>query len=462
MPFHRSLAWTLVLTGSWAHGAAAVDRVVALTTDFSTGSLSTVEVGPPWAHDDDVRSMHPDAVMRIGNGRVFVVNRFGADNIHVLDPEASFATVRQFSTGAGSNPQDIVLYSEHRAFVPRYDRMALYEVDPVAGAITDSVSFADLADADGIPEMSRAIYSQGRVFVAVQRLDRNGGLVWPPVPPSYLAVVDPVTTTLVDVDPGTPGVQGVELAGLNPFTTLVHAPNGDLLVGNIGEYGILDGGIERVDPGALESAGWMIRETTLGGDLLAFALADATHGFAIVSDASFNNLLVAFNPATGAFVATMLTRTFPDGLATDLLVGGDYLFVGDRSATTPGVRVFDVATRSQVTGLVPVGLPPNDLELLDDNPLGTGTFAAAWGLRATISPNPARAGMASVRIEAPASAQVELGVYDVVGREVSTLGRVPLRAGQNTIPLDLSLPAGVYWLRAKGLPLGASRFQWMP
>jgi hypothetical protein len=121
--------------------------------------------------------------------------------------------------------------------------------------------------------------------------------------------VDPVTTTLVDVDPGSPGMQGIELAGTNPFTTLAHAPDGDLLVGNIGEYGVLDGGIERVDPAALESAGWVIRESTLGGDLLAFALADAMHGFAIVSDASFNNRLVAFNPATGAFVAMMLTRS---------------------------------------------------------------------------------------------------------------------------------------------------------
>jgi hypothetical protein len=124
--------------------------------------------------------------------------------------------------------------------------------------------------------------------------------------------------------------------------------------------------------------------------------------------------------------------------------------------------VFDVATRAQVTGLIPVGLPPNDLEFLDDNPLGTGALAAAWGSGATVSPNPARAGGASVRIEAPASAHANLAVYDVCGREVSSLGGVALREGSNAIPLDLSLPAGVYWLRATGVPLGATRFQWMP
>jgi hypothetical protein len=209
----------------------------------------------------------------------------------------------------------------------------------------------------------------------------------------------------------------------------------------------------------------MITEAALGGDILTFVVASATQGFAILSDASFNHRLVAFNPETGALVATMLTRSFPDGLALDLLVVGDHLFVGDRSVTSPGVRVYDVDTRAAVTGLIPVGLPPNELEFLDDAPLEVGLpprAAPGHARFVDVAPNPLRAGRGVVRLETPWAASPGLVVYDVTGREVADLGRWNLSPGLNRIPVDLPLAPGTYWVKAVGMAIPAIRFQAAP
>ena len=47
----------------------------------------------------------------------------------------------------------------------------LYEV--ITGAHTGTVSFAGLADADGIPEIDQLYLFRNYLFVSVQRLDRN-------------------------------------------------------------------------------------------------------------------------------------------------------------------------------------------------------------------------------------------------------------------------------------------------
>ncbi|MCK4776585.1 MAG: hypothetical protein KAT30_17440, partial [Candidatus Krumholzibacteria bacterium] len=98
------------------------------TTDFITGSSASVDVLAPYASTPNVASVHNDAVAKVYDELVYVVNRGGADNIQILDPSNSFSTVRQFSVGVGSNPHDIVVVSPTKAYVTRYDATALWIV----------------------------------------------------------------------------------------------------------------------------------------------------------------------------------------------------------------------------------------------------------------------------------------------------------------------------------------------
>jgi len=141
----------LALLASPAGGAQT--RAFVFQTDYSTGSLSVDDLAPRTAHCD-VAPVNSDATLRWYGGLLYVVNRYGADNIQVIDP-ATHATLRQFSVGNGSNPHDIAFASPTRAYVTRFESTDLWIVNPVTGAHTGTVSLAAFADADGIPEMDR-------------------------------------------------------------------------------------------------------------------------------------------------------------------------------------------------------------------------------------------------------------------------------------------------------------------
>ncbi|MCA9727692.1 MAG: hypothetical protein KC729_08410 [Candidatus Eisenbacteria bacterium] len=426
------------------------DELLALTTDFSTGSLSSVALDDPWNADLDVASVCADAVGRSYGGLFYVVNRLGCDNIQVIDPAQGYATVREFSVGSGSNPQDIAFASPNRAFVSRYDRTTLLEIDPGTGATVDSLSLAAFADGDGLPEMHR-IWLQGKyLYVQLQRLDRNDG--YQPVAPSYLVVIDIDAWEVVDTDPQAPGVNAIPLTGLNPTGPMeIDRTTGDLLVPESGRFLELDGGLDRIDLFRWKAEGFAVSESALGGDLLHFAQWDGARAYAIVSDAGFNTCLVAFHPLLGTNLGTVYCS---DGfeLADCVTSAEGWLYVADRDFIDPGVRIFHAGTGQPEGDLVPTGLPP--FELIVHRPANSGGPTLPPLFASGPSPNPARVETNLQLARELAAAGGEIRIVDAGGRGLRSLpiprdGRVvwDLRDSRG-----VSVPTGRYWLRAEGAP----------
>ena len=90
-----------------------------VVTDFQTGSFGTISLDEPHLATpaDPSRRLNSDAVVQTYGGLVYVLNRFGADNVQVLDPAHNFVTTLQCSTGAGSDPSDIAFVSPTKAYV---------------------------------------------------------------------------------------------------------------------------------------------------------------------------------------------------------------------------------------------------------------------------------------------------------------------------------------------------------
>ncbi len=324
-----------------------------LTSDFSTGGLSVIDLATRQVAPH-VATVHSDAALRVYGGLIYVVNRFGQDNIQVIDPGRKYATRQQFSTGNGSNPQDIALASPFKAYISRYASADLLVVDPRSGAQLETISLAAFADADGIPEMAQMALVGPWLFVACQRLTN-----FAPTNPSVVVVIDTRTDAVVDADPAMPGVQAIALTGRNPFTDFVYdGTSRQLLIGCPGAYGVVDGGIERIDAASLQSMGYAITEASLGGDVLDMAWNGAEHSYAIVSDASFNASLVAWSASTGAVLDTLYA---PGGFSLSDCEIDDRgeLYVCDNRFTAPGVRVFRVGADTLVAGPLDTGLPPS-------------------------------------------------------------------------------------------------------
>jgi FlgD Ig-like domain len=430
----------LFLLATAAPTYAAQSRALVLTSDFVTGGVSAINLTTR-AVSADVAVAHSDARARWAFGRLYVLNRYLADNLQVLDA-STYATLQQFSLGNGANPSDIVVVSPTKAYVSLYGTSYLQIVNPDAGTLGPTINLSAFADADGLPEADRMARFGRWLFVALQRLDRNGGFV--PTDTSLVAVIDTETDQVVDVNPALPGVQAIVLPVVNPVTPFAWDPVARRFhLGCVGFFGALDGGVAMIDPEQFAAVGLSATEAALGGDLGDLEWHTSTHAYAIVSDASFNTLLIAWNPTTGLKTGTVSNPggfSLPDCALNDR---GE-LYVCNNGFTSPGVYVYSSATDAQIAGPLNVGLPPAVVVFdgLDDDVTGVPQTAVASELSlGAPMPCPART---SVRLDftmaSPASGEVE--VFDLSGRRVASIARGPFAAGTSSVRWDLTDAAG--------------------
>jgi len=349
---------------AWTPGSATL---VVLTSDYASGGIALVNLDTLESLPN-AATVHSDASLRCGAGGTFdVVERTGSDRIRRFHLSgAAVVEGASLAFDASSNPQDAAPLSTGEIAVPLYESalLAFAAGDLSArGATTDLESLADTAD--GLPEMYRAVEASGRLFVSLQLLDRSG-TTWTPTGPGVLAVVDPVAHELIDMDGVADGTQGVVLAGENPFGPMrVAGTPARVLLSDVGEYGVLDGGIESVDPAAGESSGFVVTEVALGGDLSDWVITDdGETGFALVVTPAFADNVVRFDPAAGTVDATPLATSGGYTLSGLALVAGNRLAVGDRTvrALPVGIRLFDAVTGAETTTVpIATALPPVQL-----------------------------------------------------------------------------------------------------
>lgn len=379
----RLAAATLLLSGCIGGGVEGPDfvpppppeaaTVFVVTTDFQTGSYATFPVADPGAVRTNLGRIHGDAVALHHDGLVYVLNRRGGDSIQALDPQRGYTTLWECSVGNGTNPHDLIFASPDKAYVTLYEERELLIVDPTAGPSCDgfvrgAIDLAPLADLDGVPEMDTGAIIDGKLYVTLQRLDRSA--FFQPGDSSTIAVIDLASDRLIDVDPSTEAIDGIVLQGKNPFTGgqgLNLDAGGNIVLNTVGSFGDLtDGGIERVDPRAMRSLGFLMTEGELGGNLTDFVLVDATTGYAVVTDLRFYNYLVRFDPSARRVVDTLIAS---DEYLVDLELEptrGE-LYLTDRTLKDPGIRIFRTSDGVELTAEpIDTGLPPFDVVFLPD------------------------------------------------------------------------------------------------
>jgi hypothetical protein len=439
---------------------AVATKGYILTTDYTSGTLSVVDLATR-VITRDVATVSSDPVARCYRGLIYVVNRYGYDNIQVIDPQQGYATVRQFSVGNGTNPQDIAFASPSKAYVSRLGSPDLLIVDPSTGLERGVISLAAWADADGNPEPAHLAVVGDLLFIALGRLAN-----FVPADTGLVVVVDMRADTVYDADPLTPGTQVVRLHSLNPGTDFAVLPgagplsDSHLYIGCSGRWGAWDGGIEDIvvpardgQHAAIRSAGFVITEAALAGDVLEVIAGGGGHPYAIVSDAASNTSLVSWDPGTGSLLATLYA---PGGysLSDAALDGRGELYVCNSNFAAPGLFVYEVGSDTRLAGPLATGLPPVQIVFDQDGsaapPAGPGGGAVALGCPA---PNPARTlARLELTLTEPGPARVE--VFDLVGRRVRSLADGPFAAGPTPIDWDLAdgnghrVAAGVYLVRA--------------
>ncbi len=342
-----------------ASGSTATDDTDAfvVTTDFTTGSFAVVHLADQ-SVQSNVGSILADATATFFGDSLYVVNRLGQDNIQTIKA-SDLVTETQFSTGNGSNPQDIAMVSAAKAYVSRLNEVSLLVMNPGTGDTLGTIDLTSHADADGKPEATGLLLHNDKLYAALGRLDQDAFLF--PTDHSEIVIIDTVTNTvektLITTVP-------------NPYTDFVyHATMDRILISEVGFFGVNDGGIESINPTTGASEGLIVTEATMGGDIIAFDILSKTKGYAVVAGGTVcdNNAgtcqtnvtqLMSFNPTTGAKLATVFVGgpfTLVDVRFNSL--GQAYLC--DTTFTKPGIRIFDGTTDLPVNSdPIDTGLPP--------------------------------------------------------------------------------------------------------
>jgi len=336
-------------------------RYLIAGTDFTSplGKVAEVSVryNSRFRSEDDLEVVSSDPVVRVEDGRPFVVNRDTFDNLQGLDPAAHFATSFQYGLGDRANPHDLVVPGGGQAFVTRYGPLFndVAVIDLVTGEILERIDLTPYArNHDHLPRPDQALLLDGLVYVTLLDVSAdyrewmNGRVV----------VIDPVARRVVDV---------IDLDGQNPFESLRYAPSTGLIYAAMAGIfkGILPqaltGGVEAIDPVTRRSLGLVVDDDALGGNVSAVAIQSATRGYCVVSDSSYRNAVKAFNPTTGEVLGSIFESS---DLIADLEVDGDgFLLVAVRAFSEPRVLIFDADTGVPVTS-IPARLPPLSVAIM--------------------------------------------------------------------------------------------------
>jgi hypothetical protein len=222
----------------------------------------------------DLETISSDPVARVEDGRPVVVNRLSFDNVQGLDPHDGFKTAFEHSTGNGSNPHDLVIREEQghpvayvTRYEPPYNDLGIFDLKD--GSILGSIDLqAWTSSPDVLPRADQVLELGGVLWVTLQDIDTR----FTTYGNGRLAIVDPVARQVV---------QAIDLAGQNPFDSLVYsADTGLIYVGLAGIFpGLLKqaltGGVEAIDPVARRSLGLLVDDDALGGNVSAVAVPTA-------------------------------------------------------------------------------------------------------------------------------------------------------------------------------------------
>ena len=343
--------------GQVPDGGSESATAFAVGTDFvSAGIASAIDIPALDVRQNAVDGVaSTDPVIRYLDGRIYIVNRFGHDNVTVLDA-ASLQLVAQISTGAGSNPQDVAADGD-TLYVPTLAGRGVAVLDlarPDEGVI-DTIDLSRLDQVDHQPNCHSAVRIGRRLAVVCGILDRQFR------PRGRGRVV------VIDLDDGQQ-LGTILLEHKRPFGFALGVASGplagDLLVPTAPRFlePAAAGCLERVHIGegdAPAGAGCLVDNEALGG--FAAALAEAADGriwMAVTTgfdpdDYGALGFAAAWDPEAGS-LAEPLTAQGVRAMDVAACPGGS-LAVSD---ATLGVRVYAASGDEITQAPLDVGLPP--------------------------------------------------------------------------------------------------------
>lgn len=346
--------------------------VITVAPDFSSGAHSLIRNdGGTLSALNDLAPTHSDLNIAVAGQKAYRIERFDGANVAKFDrdddiasPEWQYSVRDPGDSAARTNPRTLAVANSGKAYLTRYEKNTAWIVNPAATRFAQfklgELDLSAYADADGIVEMGAAVIGAGRLFIAMQRLDRDA--FFAPDNTAYIAVFDIETDQEIDTGRD-PTLRGIPLTIRNPNRDLVVvAAENALYVQGVGDFlAASSGGVERIDLDTYASR-VVVDDDAPGsahGKTSALAVVSPNKGY-LVGYAGFGDTtLFTFDPAS-ATVGPPVAAAFTGIDIAGISIGpAGNLWISDASNAT--VHVLDTATDA-VIGSVVTNLNPQQLD----------------------------------------------------------------------------------------------------
>lgn len=321
------------------------------------GSVATIDLSNFSVNQALVTTDGSDVIVRAFGGRIYVVNRFGTDTVQVIDP-SDFSVVANYSVGAGSNPQDIWVRSDAKAYVTRLDAQNdagndddVLIINPLTGTISDSLDLTPYTADDG-DRLARATQMVGvgsRLYVLMQDLPSN--LLDAADQPGKVVAIDMATDEIV----GSVALDGRNPSDItySPVTEKIYVVNTGVFVNFVTDVNDAFGGIEVVEPGTLQTEGIAIDDADFGNYLMNIVIGE-DRAYTIV-----NGEAIASFDIDALVVEDVNLYTSPGTFMPDFAVDADgRVFVTERDVNDAGIVALDGTDGTMIAGPLDVGALP--------------------------------------------------------------------------------------------------------
>jgi len=345
-------------------GGAAV---ATTASDFSSGSHAIVsEKDSVFESVNNILPTGSDITLA-ASGEFFyrIEKAFAGNNISKFSFADPQTVIWQYSVkddpqeAVLSNPTDIVVLNEQKAYVMRYGKPVVWIVNPSATTEAEfkigEIDLSAYSDSDGVPEMYSGVIADGKLFISIQRLNN-----FSPSEIAYVAVFD--TATDAEIETNYPGdlVKGIplEIRNMNNDMVFVASDNAVYIQG-VGSFASTEytGGIERIDVASFETSLVLDDGTEAdhpNGRITSLAVVSATEAYFIgCADCDFSGSfsdysLYRLNPATGDVEAVAITELQNTALNDLSLSPSGDLWVSSGNAT---LYVMNTADQSLIASI---------------------------------------------------------------------------------------------------------------
>lgn len=312
---------------------------------------------------------------------LYHIGRFGIDTIERFDSsinlkESEWSYSANDNGEFSANPYKVVQISNDKAYVIRYDSKNVWEINPKAKTAESFVTARiDLSaynfDSANKPDMSDAVYYNGKLFVIMQRLD------YPKIGQAYIAVIDTATNEELETGMGQDGLKGIPLNADNANDSALYESY--LYVAGRGDYTNNSGALDKIDLTTYQVTNIAGQDTfknlnepdnNRNVHITDVAVVDNNNGYILVSveDAgAFNSAshIYTFDPSTGAIgeelAATATNEISISDITSDT---NNRLWIAVTNADAPKLLVYDTDTNTQSGDSIELELIPNKIEFL--------------------------------------------------------------------------------------------------